>query len=71
MAINRKLFTDTDFAEVVKKGTPIRVFQDNHIVEARTVVIRFDDAVIVTQAAVSDLTYHNRNDCEFYELRKR
>lgn len=71
MSVNRRLFTDSDFEEVVRKQLKIRVFQDNHIIEGSTVVVRFDDSTVVTQSSVSDITYHNRNACEFFELRRR
>jgi len=71
MAINRKLLTDRDFEEMMERGLRIRVFKDNHIVDASSVVIRYDDAIVVTQSSMSDITYHNRKECEFFELRKR
>lgn len=71
MAINRKISTDRDFQELIERGGRIRVFQDNHIVENSSTVIRFDDDLVVTQSSLSDLTYHKRNECEFFELRKR
>ncbi|MCS7458894.1 hypothetical protein N0M98_01965 [Paenibacillus doosanensis] len=71
MASNRKLFTDQDFQEAMDRRTPIRVFQDDHIVDSGVVIIRFTGESIVTQAGVSDVTYHSRAGCEFFEMRKR
>ncbi|MBD2867795.1 hypothetical protein [Paenibacillus arenilitoris] len=71
MAINRRLNTDNDFEEVIETQRRIRVFRDNQIVDAGAVVVRFDDSVVVTQSGVSDIAYHNRRDCEFFELKKR
>lgn len=71
MATNRRLLSDLDFQEVIDTQARIRVFQDNHIVDSSTVLVRFDATMIITQSGVSDMTYHNRADCEFFELRKR
>lgn len=71
MAINRRLQTDRDFEEVLEKQIRIRVFQDNQIVDSSSLVVRFDDSIVVTQAGVSDIAYHQRKECEFFELRKR
>ncbi|GLX67309.1 hypothetical protein [Paenibacillus glycanilyticus] len=71
MAINRKLFTDPDFEEAVLRKYPVRVFQDDYIVNNGGTVIRFDDSIVVIQSSVSDLVYYNRSDCEFFEVRKR
>ena len=69
MSILCKLFTDEDFQEAVDQESLIRVFKDNHIVEHRVIVIRFNESTVITQSNVSDLTYHNRADCEFYLLK--
>ncbi|MGM0880310.1 MAG: hypothetical protein ACQEXQ_04615 [Bacillota bacterium] len=71
MAVNRRIFTDQDFEEAIEKQARIRVFQDNHIVDSSSLVVRFDDSIIVTQSGVSDIAYHNRKQCEFFELKKR
>lgn len=71
MSINRRLLTDADLEEALQKGTRIRVFQDNHIVDSSSVIVRFDEGTVVTQSGVSDLMYHRRADCEIFELRKR
>lgn len=71
MSLNRRLLTDADFEEALQKGTRIRVFHDNHIVDASSLIVRFDDNTIVTQSTVSDLMYHKRSECEFFDLRKR
>ncbi|MGO4695166.1 hypothetical protein AB4Z50_12835 [Paenibacillus sp. 2TAB26] len=71
MAINRRLSTDQDFKEVIELQQRIRVFQDNQLIDASSLVVRFDDSTIVTQSGVSDIAYHNRKECEFFLLRKR
>ncbi|CAM4316160.1 hypothetical protein L1N85_20545 [Paenibacillus alkaliterrae] len=71
MAINRRLSSDQDFEEMIKKQLRIRVFQDNQIVDASSNVVRFNDSVVVTQSGVSDIAYHDRKACEFFELRRR
>jgi hypothetical protein len=68
---NRKLITDRDFQEVLERSTPVRVFEDDHVIEAGGTVIRFDDELVVTQSSVSDISYHRRGRCEFYEMRRR
>lgn len=69
MSILHKLYTDEDFQDAVDKESLIRVFKDNHIVEHRVIVVRFNESKVITQSNVSDLTYHNRADCEFYLLK--
>lgn len=71
MSLNRRLWTDADFEEALQKGTRIRVFRDNHIVDGSSVIVRFDDATVVTQSSVSDLMYHERAGCEFFDIRRR
>ncbi|MGO4543612.1 hypothetical protein AB4Z29_02255 [Paenibacillus sp. 2TAB23] len=71
MAINRRLSTDLDFEEVLEQQQRIRVFQNNQLIDASSLVVRFDDSLIVTQSGVSDIAYHNRKECEFFVLRKR
>ena len=71
MSLNRRLLTDADFQEALDKGTRVRVFRDNQIVDASSIVVRFDERTVVTQSSVSDLMYHRRADCEFFDLRKR
>lgn len=66
----RPLFTDLDFQEAVDRKLHIRVFRDNHLVEADSFVIRFTDETIITQSRISDLTYHPRKECHFFELKK-
>ncbi|WP_438445331.1 hypothetical protein [Gorillibacterium sp. sgz5001074] len=67
MARNRKLMTDADFQEAMTKRIPIRVFEDDMIVDPKGLIIRFDDSVIVVQSSVSEITYHQRKKCEFFE----
>ncbi|WP_168121072.1 hypothetical protein [Paenibacillus sp. HB172176] len=71
MSINRKLLTDSDFEEALEKQTRIRVFRDNQIIDASSTIVRFDSSTVVTQSSVSDLMYHARSECEFFDLRKR
>ncbi len=71
MAPNRKLITDRDFQEAMEKQVSIRVFQDDHVVDSGGTIIRFDERDVVVQTRVSQLAYHRRELCEFYEMRKR
>ena len=71
MALNRRLITDTDFQEALERRLAIRVFQDDHIVDSGSVIVRFDDQTVVTQSGVSDIHYHPRTECEFFEIRRR
>jgi hypothetical protein len=71
MAINRKLETDQDFQEAMDRQAQIRVFLHDHMVDSGGVISRFDDQIIAVQSSVSDLTYHQRELCEFFEIRKR
>jgi hypothetical protein len=71
MAINRRLQTDQDFQEAMDRQSQIRVFHNDHIVDSGGVITRFDDLIIAVQSSVSDLTYHQRQQCEFFETRKR
>ncbi|MCJ8014828.1 hypothetical protein MUG84_24395 [Paenibacillus sp. KQZ6P-2] len=70
MATIRELLTEADFQEAEQKKLPIRVFRDDHLIDALTYIIRFTDTTIVTQSDVSDMTYHSRRESQFYELRK-
>ncbi|MBP1157220.1 MULTISPECIES: hypothetical protein [unclassified Paenibacillus] len=67
----RRLLTEQDFQEAMDRQVAIRVFQDDHIVDSGGIIIRFTDTFIVTQSGVSDVTYHQRDVCEFFELKKR
>lgn len=71
MAMNRKLFTDPDFDEAIKRQYPVRVFQNDFIVNNGGAVVRYDDSIVVIQSSVSDLVYYSRQECEFFEVRKR
>ncbi|MEC0242336.1 hypothetical protein P4H66_21240 [Paenibacillus dokdonensis] len=70
MATIQELLTDADFQEAEQKKLPIRVFRDDHLIDSLTYVIRFTDTTIITQKDVSDMTYHSRKECQFYELKK-
>ncbi|WP_211748097.1 hypothetical protein [Paenibacillus sp. Marseille-Q4541] len=69
MAVNRRLNTDADFEEAMNGRKRIRVFQDNHQINNGGLIIRFDQKTIVIQSSVSDLAYHDRNECEFFEIK--
>jgi hypothetical protein len=71
MAHNRQLLTDEDFQEAIDKLTPIRIFQNDQMIESGVVLARFSDSLIVSQAGVSEVAYHERATCEFYEMKKR
>ncbi|MDI4648574.1 hypothetical protein [Cohnella hashimotonis] len=71
MSINRRLLTDTDFQEAMERQLRMRVFKNDHIVDSGGVILRFDDNTVVIQSSVSELAYHNRRDCEFFELKRR
>ncbi|MBD2863964.1 hypothetical protein [Paenibacillus oceani] len=71
MARNRRLTTDRDFQEAMEGEVAIRVFQDDHMIDSGGIVIRFDDDIVVTQAGVSELAYHPRALCEFFEMKER
>ncbi|MEK8126999.1 hypothetical protein WMW72_03650 [Paenibacillus filicis] len=70
MAQNRRLITDQDFQEALDSQRRIRVFKDDHVIDYGGLIIRFSDDTVVIQSGVSDLTYHSRNGCEFFEMRK-
>jgi len=69
MSLLRRLITDADFSEALEKEKYIRVFQHNQIIDNRSVIVRFDDQLVVTQATVGDLMYHHRHDCEYFLLK--
>jgi ribosome maturation factor RimP len=71
MAINRRLQTDQDFQEALDKQVRIRVFQNDHMIDPGGILVRFDGQIIALQSSVSDLTYHQREQCEFFEIKKR
>jgi ribosome maturation factor RimP len=71
MAINRRLQTDQDFQEALEKQARIRVFQHDHMVDSGGILVRFDEQIIALQSSVSDLAYHSRELCEFFEMKKR
>jgi hypothetical protein len=71
MASNQRLETDQDFKEAMEREAPIRVFQDDHVVDSGGIITRFDDQTIVIQSGVSELAYHARALCEFFEMKRR
>ncbi|MEK4433777.1 hypothetical protein [Paenibacillus sp. FSL K6-2862] len=70
MPTQRRLETEADFQEAMDMKYKVRVFQDNHQIDSGGVIIRFDSKTIVVQSSVSELAYHSRTDCEFFEIRK-
>lgn len=70
MPITRELLTDADFQEALDRKQRVRVFRDDHLIENNTHIIRFTEETIITQSGVSDITYHPRRDCQFFEIRK-
>jgi hypothetical protein len=48
----------------------IRVFKDDHMIDSGGVIVRFDDTTVVVQSGVSELAYHSRELCEFFEMKK-
>jgi hypothetical protein len=71
MAQSIRLLTDIDFQEAMERQARLRVFKNDHIIDTGGLIVRFDDRTIVVQAGVDDLAYHARQECEFFELRKR
>jgi hypothetical protein len=71
MAQNRRLSTDRDFQEAMEREMRIRVFRDDHVVDSNGVISRFDDRQIVIQTGVSGIAYYPREQCEFFEMKKR
>lgn len=71
MAQNRRLISDLDLTEAMERHVNIRVFKDDHIVDSNVTIVRFDETFIVVQSGVSELTYHERETCEFFEMKKR
>ncbi|MBP3965410.1 hypothetical protein [Paenibacillus lignilyticus] len=71
MALYRRLLTDDDFTEAMERQYKLRVYKDDHIVDSDGIIIRFDDTTVVSQSSVSDVAYHDRNACEFFEIRRR
>ncbi|SDN40394.1 hypothetical protein SAMN04487897_102797 [Paenibacillus sp. yr247] len=70
MARNQRLVTDLDFQEAVEKQAAVRVFKDDHMVDSNAVVLRYSEKTVVVQTRVSDLTYYDRETCEFFEMKK-
>ena len=71
MAHNRKLLTDADFREAMEAERTIRVFRDGLVADSGGWIARFDDDTVVIQSSVSDVRYHARRECEFFENRGR
>jgi len=71
MARNRRLTTEQDLQEAMEDEIPIRVFKDDHMIDSGGIIIRFDDETVVIQSGLSELAYHSRAFCEFFEMRKK
>lgn len=71
MALNRRLLTDADFTEAEEKQVLIRVFRDDHMVDAGGVIVRFSPDLVVIQSGVGDVAYYRREECEFFEMKRR
>ncbi len=71
MALNIRLLTDQDLEDAMQRQARLRVFKNDHIIDSNGIIVRFDDRTVVIQSGVGDLAYHERKDCEFFELRKR
>lgn len=71
MAIQYRLTTDEELQEAIDKQLQVRIFKGDLLIEARAVIVRYDDRLIVTQSGVSDLGYYQRADCECFALRRR
>ncbi|MBP1988657.1 hypothetical protein [Paenibacillus eucommiae] len=71
MAQNRRLETDEDLQEVLDSQAKVRVFLDGHIVDSGGTIVRYTEEVVVIQTTVSQFAYHQRDTCEFFEMKKR
>jgi hypothetical protein len=71
MAYNRRLVTDQDFREAMERQAFIRVFQNDYVINSGGVISNFDDNTISVHSSVSELTYHLREQCEFFEMKKK
>lgn len=71
MAQSIRLITDLDFEEAMQRQARLRVFKNDHIIDTGGVIVRYDNRTVVIQSGVGDLAYHTREDCEFFELKKR
>jgi hypothetical protein len=71
MAYNRKLVTDPDFQEAMDRQVPIRVFQNDQVIDSGGLIIRFTEQFIIVQTGVSEISYHKRALCEFFGMKKR
>ncbi|WP_042200726.1 hypothetical protein [Paenibacillus camerounensis] len=69
MPINRPLFTDSDLQEAIDRKLPVRVFENDHLVNSGATLVRFTDSDVIIQSRVSDLTYYSRRTCQFFEVR--
>ncbi|MCQ4086773.1 hypothetical protein [Saccharibacillus sp. JS10] len=70
MASNRRLETDLEFQEAMEQERVVRVFRDDEMINAGGMIVRFEPSMIAIQSSVSDMDYYDREQCEFYELRR-
>lgn len=68
MARNQRLVTDQDFQEAIERQARVRVFRDDAIIDSGGTIVRFDESIVVTQRSVSEVSYHRRDECEFFEM---
>lgn len=66
----RKLLTEQDFQDALTHQLRIRVFQGQHLVDNGSIIIRLDGDTVITQKSVSDISYHSRQNCQFFEVKK-
>lgn len=64
------MLTDADLKEAMARETPLRVFQNDLMIDSGGIIIRFDDRMVVVQSGVSQIAYHDRADCEFFEKQR-
>lgn len=66
----RRLLTEHDLLMAAEQKLRVRVFCDSHLVESGTFITRITEDYVITQSNVGDLTYHSREKCQFFELKK-
>ena len=70
IATVRRLDTDLDLQDAQNRKLPIRVFENNHYIESGSIILRFTTDTVITQKGVSEISYHNRDSCQFFELKR-
>ncbi|MCD9020408.1 hypothetical protein [Cohnella silvisoli] len=71
MAQSIRLLTDPEFEEAMQRQARLRVFKNDHIIDSNGIIVRFDNRTVVVQSGIGDLAYHAREECEFFEVKKR